>query len=291
MKLRTVSALQFAEIVDMGGIPVRQPLPVNKIEMVDPFLLLHHHTGIIEPGSRSQESGVGPHPHREFSPVTIIFKGDVHHRDSRGNSQVVKAGGVQWMDAGMGLIHSERPSKEFAERGGEQEIIQIWVNTPHKFKMNQPNYQALQFEDIPNIEIENELGSIQVIAGNYQNKTGIAKTKSDLIILRGDFKAGAEHTFIIPEQYNLLLYVVDGSIEIEKYATVPELNMVVFKNDGDTVNIKTNQSTRFIVLAGIPLNEHVESYGPFVMSTQTEIMQALRDYQMGKMGMLIEEFD
>lgn len=291
MKMRSVKALQFAEITDMGGIPVRQPLPTQKIEMVDPFLLLHHHTGSIEPGLRPRETGVGPHPHRGFSPVTFIFKGDVHHRDSRGNSQVVKAGGVQWMDAGMGLIHSERPSKEFAEKGGEQEIIQIWVNTPHKFKMDQPNYQALQLEDIPKIELGKNHGSIQVIAGNYQNKKGPAKTKSDLIILRGDFNAGAEYAFIIPEAYNLLFYVLDGSIEIEKYASVPGLNMVVFKNDGDTVKIKTDQSTRFIVLAGIPLNEHVESYGPFVMSTQTEIMQAMRDYQMGKMGMLIEEFD
>lgn len=291
MKNRTVKALQFAELVDMNGFPVRQPLPAHKIEMVDPFLLLHHHAGVIEPGLRPQETGVGPHPHRGFSPVTFVFKGDVHHRDSRGNSQVVKAGGVQWMDAGMGLMHSERPSKEFAEAGGEQEIIQLWVNTPHRFKMDQPNYQALQQEDIPHIDLENASGTIAVIAGNYMDRKGPAKTKSDLIILRGDLLPGAEHIFIIPAAYNLIMYVLDGSIEIEKYATVPGLNMVVFNNDGDGIKIKAMQSTRFILLAGMPLNEHVESYGPFVMSTQTEIMQAMRDYQMGKMGMLIEEFD
>ncbi len=291
MKLRSVRALQFAEMVDMGGIPVRQPLPTQKIDMVDPFLLLHHHAGRVEAESRPQEVGVGPHPHRGFSPVTFIFKGDVHHRDSRGNSAVVKAGGVQWMDAGMGLLHSERPSKEFAEKGGDQEIVQLWVNTPHRFKMDQPNYQALQFEDIPQIQLENDKGIIQVVVGNYSGINGPAKTKSDLIFLRADLNPGAEHAITIPEQYNLLIYVLKGSLEIEQYATVPALNLVIFKNDGDTVSMKTDQHTTLLILAGLPLNEKVETYGPFVMSSQTEIMQAMRDYQMGKMGMLIEEFD
>lgn len=291
MKLRSVKVLQFAEIIDMDGIPVRQPLPSVHVPAVDPFLLLHHHTGHIEPGTRPQEAGVGPHPHRGFSPVTFVIQGDVHHRDSRGNSSVVKAGGVQWMDAAMGIMHSERPSKEFAAKGGDQEIVQLWVNTPHKFKMDQPDYQAIQDEDIPKIQLENNPGTISVIAGNYAGKRGPAKTKSELIILRADMQAGSVHEFIIPDIYNLIIYVLEGKIEIEKYATVEGLNMLVFKNDGDTVKIKGIEDTKFIVLAGVPLNEHVEKYGPFVMSSQTEILQAMRDYQMGKMGILIEEFD
>ena len=123
----------------MGGIPVLQPLPTTSVERIDPFLLLHHHAGMVEPGNHPRMVGVGPHPHRGFSPVTFIFKGDVHHRDSRGNSSIVKAGGVQWMNAGMGIIHSERPSKEFAEKGGEQEIIQLWINTPAAQKMKEPS--------------------------------------------------------------------------------------------------------------------------------------------------------
>ncbi len=289
MQNRSVKVLQFADMVDMGGIPVRQPMPTAFIERVDPFLLLHHHTGYIAEGSYQREVGVGPHPHRGFSPVTFIIKGDVHHRDSRGNAAVVKVGGVQWMDAGMGIMHSERPSVEFAAKGGEQEIVQLWVNTPAEHKMDQPNYQALNKEDIPKISLENELGTIQVVAGTYQHVKGTAKAKPELIILRGDFKPGAIHSFTIPEQYALLIYVISGSITIEGYGPVAKLHLLQFNQDGDKVNIHTEQNSIFLVLAGVPLNEKVESYGPFVMNTQTQIMEAIRDYQMGKMGILIEE--
>ncbi len=290
MSNRTVKILQFADMVDMGGFPVRQPLPTNRIEQIDPFLLLHHHAGKIQPGTRPQEAGVGPHPHRGFSPVTFIIKGDVHHRDSRGNSAVVKEGGVQWMDAGMGLMHSERPSNELAENGGDQEIIQLWINTPHAFKMKQPNYQALQYAEIPRFSPENGKGSIAVVAGNYNGIKGPANTKSELILLRADLEPGDAHTILIPEAYNLIVYVLKGVLQVDQYGPVPELHMAVFKNDGDTVSISVHQKTTFVVLAGKPLNEKVSHYGPFVMSNQTEIMQAIRDYQVGKMGVLIEEF-
>lgn len=290
MRNRTVRILQFADMVDMGGIPVRQPLPTNRIGQIDPFLLLHHHAGKIDAGLRPQDVGVGPHPHRGFSPVTFIFKGDVHHRDSRGHSQVVKAGGVQWMDAGMGLMHSERPSEELAANGGEQEIIQLWVNTPHAHKMDQPNYQALQKEDIPAFQSDAGEGRISVVAGDMHHIHGPANTKLDLILLRADLEAGAKHTFQIPEKYHLLLYITEGEIHIDQYGKVEALNMVVFKEDGDAITVTAEQKSTFVVLAGVPLNEKVEQYGPFVMSSQTEIMQAIRDYQLGKMGILIEEF-
>jgi len=289
MQNKSVKVLQFADMVDMGGIPVRQPMPSALIERIDPFLLLHHHTGYVAEGSYQWEVGVGPHPHRGFSPVTFIIKGDVHHRDSRGNNAVVKAGGVQWLDAGMGIIHSERPSVAFAEKGGEQEIVQLWVNTPAVHKMDQPNYQAINNEDMPKINLANELGAIHVVAGNYKNIKGTAKSKAELIILRADFKPGGAHDFIIAEQYALLIYVISGSITIEGYGPVAKLHLVYFNNDGDTIKINTEQNSTFLVLAGVPLNEKIESNGPFVMNSQTQIMEAIRDYQMGKMGILIEE--
>ncbi|MFI5171958.1 MAG: pirin family protein [Chitinophagales bacterium] len=289
MTNRTIKALHFADMVDMGGMPIRQPLPSAYADRIDPFLLLHHHIGNLEPGNLPGDFGVGPHPHRGFSPVTFIFKGDIHHRDSRGNSQVVKAGGVQWMDAGMGIIHSERPSKEFAETGGEQEIIQLWINTPQAHKMDQPNYQALQNKDIPKIKSATGIGEIDVVAGNYNRIKGPAKTKLDLIILKAEFNAGASHTFEIPEKYNAMIYILNGSVNIDKYGTVPGLNLVEFKNDGDQIKIDAHQQTQFLLLAGVPINEKVETYGPFVMTSQTEVMQAIRDYQMGKMGILIED--
>lgn len=290
MSNRSVKEVQFAEMMDMGGFPVRQPMPAKNVDRVDPFLLLHHHTGYIANDSHPRETGVSPHPHRGFSPVTFVFKGDIHHRDSRGNSAIVKAGGVQWMDAGMGLIHSERPSVAFAKKGGQQEIVQLWINTPRIHKMDQPHYQALDQEMLPQIPVEHG-GTLSVIAGNYLNTKGPAQAKLDVIILRGDLIAGSQHNFQIPEQYNVIIYVLNGNIEIDNYGQVNALHMVHFNNDGDTIRIAATQKTQLLVLAGVPINEKVESYGPFVMTSQTEIMQAIRDYQIGKMGMLVEEWD
>ena len=130
MKTRTVSRILYAQPVDMGGLPIRQPLPTQRVEQIDPFLLLHHADVKVPTHLEPDHAGVGPHPHRGFSPVTFIFKGGVHHRDSRGNDSVIYAGGAQWMNAGMGVIHSERPPHDIHEIGGKQEIIQLWINTP-----------------------------------------------------------------------------------------------------------------------------------------------------------------
>lgn len=291
MKLRTVKALQYADMVDMGGMPVRQPLPTKRMDMVDPFLLLHHHSGLIEQDSHPREIGVGPHPHRGFSPVTFILKGDVHHRDSRGNSSVVKAGGVQWMNAGMGVMHSERPSLAFAQSGGEQEIIQLWINTPHVHKMEQPVYIALQKEDIPVAKPDSGNGAISVIAGSLKGRTGPVHPWSEQLILRADLQAGAVISFPVDESFNALLYIISGTIGLRAYGPVEPLHMVVLRNDGDTIEVKAETDTTFLLLAGKPLQEKVAKYGPFVMTDQTEILEAMRDYQMGKMGILIEEFD
>lgn len=278
-------------MMDMGGMPVRQPLPSKHADQIDPFLLLHHHTAKVRGGAHQREVGIGPHPHRGFSPVTFIFKGDVHHRDSRNNSNVVRAGGVQWMDAGMGIMHSERPSKELAADGGEQEIVQLWVNTPKARKMDQPNYQALQEEDIPHMKPGKGEGRIQVIAGNFNGIQGPANSKLDLLMLRADLESRAAQTFTIGAHYNLLLYVVSGSIDLDGYGRIAALHMAHMKNDGDSVTISADQPSIVLILAGVPIDEPVTQYGPFVMTNQTEIMQAMRDYQMGKMGILIEEFE
>ncbi len=291
MKLRTVQLLQYADMMDMGGIPVRQPLPSAFADQVDPFLLLHHHAGKVPAGAHPREVGVGPHPHRGFSPVTFIFKGDVHHRDSRGNSEVVHAGGVQWMDAGMGIMHSERPSNALAEKGGEQEIVQLWVNTPSARKMDQPNYQALQDAEIPVVTPDSGEGRIQVIAGDHRGVQGPANSKLDLLMLRADLEPGATVEVPLKPDYQTLIYVVKGNITLEGYGPVPALHMAVLKNDGEGIRFSADQSTIVLVLAGTPLNEPVAQYGPFVMTNQTEILHAMRDYQMGKMGVLIEEFE
>lgn len=273
----------------MGGIPIRQPLPTHHVEQVDPFLLLHHHYGIIEPNTNPKQVGVGPHPHRGFSPVTFIFKGDVHHRDSRGNDAIVQAGGVQWMNAGMGVIHSERPSDELAAKGGEQEIIQLWINTPGALKLQQPAYFSINNEDIPTIFSDDKKVSIKVVAGEWKDKRGFMGASSPLLILEVLMEQDGQYCFPVDETYNLMVYNMDARVFVDGFGIVDDKYLIWFQNNGSEVTIKAQGKTRLLILAGKPIDEPVTSYGPFVMNTQTEIMQAIRDYQMGKMGILIEE--
>ncbi len=273
--------------VDMGGIPVLQPLPTAKVGQIDPFLLLHHHAGIIKPDTHVRDAGVGPHPHRGFSPVTFIFKGDVHHRDSRGNSSIVQAGGVQWMNTGMGIIHSERPSKEFAATGGDQEIIQLWINTPAALKMKEPTYQAVAKLDMP--EVPGIAGDVRVVCGAFGGFIGPVKGQFPLTALTGELARGDTLELPKPEGENAILYLLDGGGMLSGYGLVEGQTLYQFVEGAVITALTVNQPTRFIYLCAQPLNEKVTSHGPFVMTTQTEILEAMRDYQMGKMGILIEE--
>lgn len=288
MRNRTVERMLYATVVDMGGMPVRQPFPTQQVEQIDPFLLLHHHAVKIPEEASPHRSGVGPHPHRGFSPVTFVYKGGVHHRDSRGNDSVVYEGGTQWMQAGMGIVHSERPPADIQERGGEQEIIQLWINLPKSHKMNQPQYIPLQAEDTPVLEMEGGQVRVKVVAGELGEVTGPVKTPTPILALRVELKAGATYSFPIPTDFNAFLYLLDGRIRYEGFGEVDGHHLLVLKKDGEGCAITAKKDTRLLLMAGKPLEEPVVSHGPFVMNTQTEIMQAMRDYQMGKMGILVE---
>lgn len=288
MKQRTVKKLLYAVQVEMGDIPIRQPLPNAGADTIDPFLLIHHHKSEIPEGSHYRDFGVGPHPHRGFSPVTIIYQGDVHHRDSRGNNHIIGPGGVQWMNAGMGIVHSERPSASFAMRGGEQEIIQLWINSPSSHKMDVPEYFPLEEQDIPVMHSPTKDITIKIIAGSYNGIKGFSKIFSDMVILDVWMKGGSEYEFKMPESHNLCVYNMDSRIIIESFGIVDGYYMAWFNNDGEAVTIRCESDTRLLILSGEPLNEPVQTYGPFVMNNQTEVMQAIKDYQMGKMGILIE---
>jgi redox-sensitive bicupin YhaK (pirin superfamily) len=286
---RTIKTIVNSQKVNMGGIILEQPLPTNNVEQIDPFLLIHHWDDKLKGGDRQANAGVGPHPHRGFSPVTFIFKGGLLHQDSRGHYSEVFEGGTQWMDSGRGIIHSERPLKQLAEDGGDFEIIQFWVNTPTARKMDEPHYQPLQKENTPMWLSPDKKVRIGVVAGELGDTKGTISTKSPLLILRAEADKGGEATVSIPKNYNVVLYVLNGSISINgKEVTTKQL--VNFNNDGDSVDFKVNEESRFIILSGEPLNEPLATHGPFVMNNQTEIMEAIRDYQMGKMGHLVEEF-
>lgn len=289
--MRTIRRVIRAPKVNMGGIILDQPLPVKGLDQIDPFLLVHHwqHTYLGEQTQR--DLGVGPHPHRGFAPVTFIFKGGVHHQDSRGNSSIIEAGGTQWMNSGMGIVHSERPTKEIAENGGEFEIIQFWVNAPAENKMDPPSYQPLPKEETPIVISDDNKIKIGVVSGEFERVRGIIMPYSPLIALRLDIETGGKIKIPIPDNYNAFVYQLDGSLEIANEKETIGKELTWFNNDGHHVEIEGIKDTRAILLAGEPLNEEVISYGPFVMNTQTEIMQAIADYQKGKMGVLIENFD
>jgi quercetin 2,3-dioxygenase len=287
MKNRTIERLLFAEEVDMGGMPVFQPFPTQLVEDIDPFLLLHHHIAAIPDSVIPLRSGVEPHPHRGFSPVTFVYKGGVHHRDSRGNNSVVYAGGTQWMNAGMGIIHSERPPRDIQERGGVQEIVQLWINTPAKHKLDQPAYIPLQAETTPTIHSDGT--DIQVITGEFGGINGPIRTFAPMLVLRISLKANSTIEVPIPDVYNAFFYLLHGQVKVPGYGLIDERNVAIFKHDGEGVTITAMADAQLLLLAGEPLNEPVAKHGPFVMNTQTEIMKAMRDYQQGKMGVLIEE--
>ena len=271
----------------MDGFPVLQPLPTVKVDQIDPFLLLHH-AQIRLPGNRRQsEVGIGPHPHRGFSPVTFVFTGDVHHRDSRGNSKVVSAGGVQWMSAGMGIIHSERPSKELAETGGEQEIIQLWINTPAAQKMDQPHYFAVQQNDMP--RLPGLTGDVRLVAGQVNNLQGPVRGALPVTALMGELAKGDEFRMDKTVGENAFLYVLDGAGRLDGFGLVEGQNLYHLEPDADHVSLSADGALKMIFLSALPIGEKVEHYGPFVMTNQTQIMEAMRDYQMGKMGILIED--
>ena len=288
MKIRTVKKIVSAQRVNMGGNFLDQPLPINGLDMVDPFLLIHHWNETLKPGGKQSELGVGPHPHRGFSPVTFIFKGSVRHQDSIGNTAVISEGGTQWMHTGRGIVHSERPGIDLVRNGGEQEFIQFWVNSPSKYKMEEPYYLPITAEDTPLIKKENV--DIRIVAGEFESLKGPAKTYSPQTLLRIEAKLGAKFQLPIPNTYNTLLYVLNGTLAMDGQK-VKAKDMAWFENNGDYIEIEAAATTRFIILSGEPIGEPVASYGPFVMNTQEELQHALSDFHSGKMGTLTETFE
>jgi redox-sensitive bicupin YhaK (pirin superfamily) len=278
-----------AQMIDMGGFPVKQALPTQNVPNVDPFLLLHH--GQIKPIFKrpAKIQGVGPHPHRGFSPVTFVIEGEVHHRDSRGNSQIAKAGEVQWMHAGAGIIHSERPSDNIIENKISQEIVQLWINSPASAKMKEPEYLHVKEADFPLIPIEDGLSDIKLVSGEYGGLKGKVKGQSELLVTWGKTKTGGNVNFDTPKGYNASLYIIRGDVRIEGHGVVDPESLVVFEMGGSSISFEAKSDAQYLLLAGKPIEEKIVQQGPFVMNTETQILEAMRDYQMGKMGILIEE--
>ena len=280
MKPRTSKKYTALQHFNVGPFRVKQPLPNDELAQVSPFLLLHH-GGPDHYEPHSIHARLSPHPHRGFEPVTFVFNGQLHHKDSAGNEGFLKAGDVQWMTAGSGIVHSEGPSEEFSNQGGEMEIIQLWVNLPRQHKMTTPKYQDIKKEQIP---VFKQGGfDLHLVAGNYQHMKGPASTFTPILAMVMDCKEGAATNLEIPATFNVILYVLSGHVE-SGHVSLEQGNMAVYKHDGDFIQIHSHTNGKLLLLAGEPIHEPMVNYGPFVMNYAGEIKQAILDYEMGKMG-------
>ena len=285
--LKSIQHTIASPFVNMGPIRLRQPLPSEGIENVDPFILLHHY-GPYAISEFNNPFDLGPHPHRGFEPITLLFQGEQFHRDSLGNEMVVKAGDVQWTTAGHGIVHAEAPTKEFVKKGGTLEGIQLWLNLPAKDKLMPPNYQHLEAVQIPKIFSEDQKVQLNVIAGNQKDQTGLIKTQTTVNVFTAEAQENGMLDVDIPQNHQSLIYVLEGTVLVNdtKVLKKGENQMIVFNQDGNSIHFKAKTTSTILILSGEPILEKVTQYGPYVMNTQTEILEAMRDYQQGKMGHL-----
>ncbi|HVD97820.1 MAG TPA: pirin family protein [Cytophagaceae bacterium] len=256
-------------------------------ERMSPFFLLDFNAEVNYPPSEISR-GVGVHPHRGIETITIAYKGSVAHHDSAGNAGVINPGDVQWMTAGGGVLHKEYHETEYTKRGGAFEMIQLWINLPKKHKMTPAKYQSILHGKKGNVTLDQNAGSLHVIAGEYKGVKGPAITFSPVHMYDVHLNAEGETTITLPGNFNTGLLVVDGDIVVNEFYKVPENHYVQFKNEEGAFHIKANKKTILLVLSGEPLNEPFVGYGPFVMNTEEEIHQAIEDYNNGKFGFLAD---
>ena len=268
------------------GFPVRSLFSYQShAEQLSPFLLLDYagpHT--FAPGT--EKRGVGEHPHRGFETVTIVYRGEVEHRDSTGRGGIIGPGDVQWMTAGAGILHEEFHSEAFTHKGGELEMVQLWVNLPAKNKMTAPGYQSITQDFIPTVELPDNAGTARIIAGQYQQTTGPAHTFSPLNVWDMRLQQARQVTLSQPEGWSTALVVLKGSIAVNGSTTASEAQLVVLSQQGDALHLEATHDASVLLLSGEPLNEPIVGYGPFVMNTRQEIAEAVRDFNTGRFGQL-----
>jgi redox-sensitive bicupin YhaK (pirin superfamily) len=282
---RTVQQITLATPVKMGEHVINQPFPGHALKDVDPFILLHHWGPYAFPANNDALS-IGSHPHRGFEPVTFIFDGEVHHRDSMGNDSIIKAGGVQWMTAGKGVVHSEMGTEEFHKNGGKLEIIQVWINLPKNLKMSTPSYQGFQKESIPVVSQDNGKVKINVVSGNVEGAKGPIHSLTGIDAYTIYMEKEGKATLEIDQSKNLTIYLLEGALTINNTKVDSGKNTITFDMDGTTVNIEAIEKSKMLLLAGAPIKEPVAQYGPFVMNTREELQEAFDDFYNGKMGTL-----
>lgn len=266
------------------GFPVRTMLSHHdQGAHISPFIMLDY-AGPAKFEPTTDRRGVGQHPHKGFETVTIVYEGEVEHRDSTGAGGLIGPGDVQWMTAGSGILHEEYHSPAFAKKGGRFEMVQLWVNLPAKDKPVKPGYQTLLDADIPTVALPNAAGHLRVIAGNFNDAKGPARTFTPINIWDVQLNRGKTATLDVPEGHTLSVLVLSGKVEINGQETVSEAQTAILSQTGGGITIAANGDAKLLVLSGAPINETVVAHGPFVMNTVGEIKQAMLDFQTGKFG-------
>jgi quercetin 2,3-dioxygenase len=267
-----------------NGFPVRTIFSYDDMgKEMSPFLLMDHAGPEKFPPS-DQPPGVGEHPHRGFETVTIVYSGEVEHRDSAGGGGMIGPGDVQWMTAASGIVHEERHGREFTKRGGMLEMVQLWVNLPAKDKQAQPGYQSVTNAQIPSVVLSGGAGTVRVIAGSFDGVQGPTRTFTPINLWDARLSAGRRTEFRVPNGHTTALFILKGNVRLDNGETVGQEGLAVFAREGDGVAFEQIDDTTLLVLDGQPIDEPIVGQGPFVMNTRAEIKQAIEDYQNGRMG-------
>jgi redox-sensitive bicupin YhaK (pirin superfamily) len=263
-------------------IPGVYPLTMARM---DPFLLLDYNSRYYFPPT-DKPRGVGVHPHRGFETVSIAYRGRIAHHDSFGNSGVIGEGDVQWMTASSGLLHKEYHEKEFAAKGGDFHMVQLWVNLPARDKMSPPKYQPVTNDQMGRYILHGDQGIIEVIAGSYREAGGPASTFTPMSLMNARLNAGGKAEFSFPADYNTAALIVEGTVLVNGRDKAPADHFVLFGNDGEDFTLEAGEDSIVLILSGQPIREPIVAHGPFVMNTRTEIYQAFEDVENGKFGHL-----
>ncbi len=259
--------------------------PDVSMRRMSPFIMLDYNPEYyFEP--TDQPRGVGVHPHKGFETVTIAYKGKVAHEDSTGSGGVIEEGDVQWMTAGGGILHKEYHEENFSKEGGYFQMVQLWVNLPSTAKETDPRYQSIRQKDMKRVELPEDGGVVEVIAGEYKNEKGPADTFTPIHLFNAKLNKGADATFHFPEYFNTALLVVEGPIKVNNNQQVAQDQFAVLENEGKTFTIRAEKDSVVLIMSGEPIDEPIAAHGPFVMNTKEELKQAFEDYNKGKFGYL-----
>jgi len=280
--MRVIKHIHSAVSAPISDLITYRALPTKSIEHIDPFLFLNHHGFQVYP-EHNKGLPFGPHPHRGFQTVTFILEGDLAHKDNSGAESVINEGGVQWMTAGKGLIHAEVSSKTFMEKGGNLEILQLWINLPSQYKMVEPAYKGMQKNEIPTFELDEGKVTLNLVAGKWNGMQGAFSTLTDITLGTLSLKKGGIYKTAIPADRNIFFYVVRGTLNVNgQEATMHDL--VEFNPEGKLLQIEALEDSFLLLGHAVPFNEPILAHGPFVMTTMEEIHQAYDDYNNGLFG-------